>query len=607
MSSVSKSRTRSKDRKTSGAVKGQLKHSVKPALSTSGGNGTSSGVSSATIVTFHRPDNAVDGFSRAVAGGHPRAVDDCDAHSGSSGTGPEYDSISNNGSYSGESEDMKEKTVSNIVDFEKREKIRLRNEKKHQRQRERRAQELHERCCSFLMSRKLESLSRQLVAMGFTSERATEALMMNDGKLEESVSWLLEGNTVANKKDINLVGGCSLKIDITDELAQVAEMETRLNCSKKEVERAVVSSEGDLQKAEEIVRTQKQELLLSSSRSDETNNNNTAPPSGKSVVLDAMQQRKSERDLIHPNTVQVNATHLESVSKYQVLLRENRANGVSDGSWQPSVTSLPTNTFAPAGSVFLRPTTNIVDARRRESGPVANNVQQTLVREPLVVMQRPQSISAKQVLQSTAVSTPGRVTGSYPVSTPGYEALISNGNGQPNQNLTSMGDRNVHPQQSHYRADYRQQDLSDASRMQLGSFGSRHVMTPSSPPLNARSSLGLFLHRGTGGHSGASSHVDWNHVDWYTQGQMPLCDYTSIDWTMDLSPLSKSHSAQWVGLGLSSIWKNHSTNRDSLSGFSEGLMAGRDVAVSSHEWTSPFGGKDIFCAPRQFVNSSSLW
>ncbi|KAK6144133.1 hypothetical protein DH2020_020953 [Rehmannia glutinosa] len=51
------------------------------------------------------------------------------------------------------------------ADNDKREKIRQKNEK-HQRQKERRAQELHERCSGYLMSRKLEALAQQIVAMG---------------------------------------------------------------------------------------------------------------------------------------------------------------------------------------------------------------------------------------------------------------------------------------------------------------------------------------------------------------------------------------------------------------------------------------------------------
>lgn len=43
------------------------------------------------------------------------------------------------------------------------------------------------------MSKKLETLSQQLVAMRFSPEHATMALILNEGQVEDSVNWLLEG------------------------------------------------------------------------------------------------------------------------------------------------------------------------------------------------------------------------------------------------------------------------------------------------------------------------------------------------------------------------------------------------------------------------------
>ncbi|KAL5070511.1 hypothetical protein RYX36_021398 [Vicia faba] len=69
------------------------------------------------------------------------------------------------------------------------------------------------------MSRKLENLVQKLVAMGFSSERATLALKLNDSKLEESISWLFEGSEA--KDTINHVSEHNLKIDISEELEQI--------------------------------------------------------------------------------------------------------------------------------------------------------------------------------------------------------------------------------------------------------------------------------------------------------------------------------------------------------------------------------------------------
>lgn len=88
-----------------------------------------------------------------------------------------YESLSNNGSFSGESEDQKDKIASTNAfpiaspnaspnanhpqaspgcETDKQDKICLKNEQKHQRQKEKPMKELHDHCASLLMSRKLE-------------------------------------------------------------------------------------------------------------------------------------------------------------------------------------------------------------------------------------------------------------------------------------------------------------------------------------------------------------------------------------------------------------------------------------------------------------------
>ncbi|EPS73433.1 hypothetical protein M569_01332, partial [Genlisea aurea] len=215
--------------------------------------------------TFHTFESlSVSTPSSPNVNGRFRNIDDVDDHNGSSlGDGVECDTISNNGSWSGKSDDHKEKpfqpstqeSVPGAADTEKREKMRLKNERKHQRQKERRAQELHERCSGYLMSRKLEALAQQLVAMGFSSERAMMALILNEGRVEESVSWLFDsGIEEKNSTEQNLVdSGENLKIDISEELAKITDMEIKYKVSKQEVERAIVSCEGDIEKAEEML------------------------------------------------------------------------------------------------------------------------------------------------------------------------------------------------------------------------------------------------------------------------------------------------------------------------------------------------------------------
>ncbi|PIN24914.1 hypothetical protein CDL12_02342 [Handroanthus impetiginosus] len=254
------SRSKAKDKKAS---KEPLKGSSKPSGHVNNNTGIPASGYNPLLGTFHTIDAApVPSASPVNVNGRFRNIDDTDDHNGNSfGAGVEYDSVSNNGSWSGESEDQKEKTSQpqapqQLVpgaDNDKREKIRQKNERKHQRQKERRAQELHERCSGYLMSRKLEALAQQLVAMGFSQERATMALILNEGRVEESVAWLFEGGEEDKRMEHNLDGGGTLKIDISEELARITDMEIRYKATKQEVERAVVACEGDLEKAEEML------------------------------------------------------------------------------------------------------------------------------------------------------------------------------------------------------------------------------------------------------------------------------------------------------------------------------------------------------------------
>jgi hypothetical protein len=131
--------------------------------------------------------------------------------------------------------------------------MRLRNEKKHQRQKERRAQELKEKCLSLLTARKVEALALQLEAMGFPKDQALKAVTMHGGNLERGVSWLLEaGPEVATTS----VDPGQAKVDIADELARVVDAELKYGISRGEVERVVVASGGDLDRAMEALAAQ---------------------------------------------------------------------------------------------------------------------------------------------------------------------------------------------------------------------------------------------------------------------------------------------------------------------------------------------------------------
>ncbi|KAJ0430034.1 putative UBA-like superfamily, Ubiquitin-associated domain-containing protein [Helianthus annuus] len=556
------SRSKSKDKKAAG--KEPLKPSTKPTTSAIvGGSAPASGYNP-LLGTFHSLETApVSSVPPVHANGRFRDIDDTDDPSGNSVV--EYDCVSNNGSWSGESEDPKDKPsqgptsrqeASHGVDSDKREKIRQKNEKKHQRQKERRAQELHERCCGYLMSRKLEALAQQLVAMGFSSERATMALILNEGKLEESVAWLFDvGEDSVNQKEPKSDhggGGGNLKVDISQELAQIADMEIKFKCSKQEVERAVVACEGDLdQAAEHLLKFQKQE-------------SNAPPPKPEDIQTGV------------PPKPPVGITQMPPASQAAPPLSKTEA---------------------------------------QYTGGVGNefkNLQIGSVREPVIMMQRaqPKQIPAAS-MSSSSHSVVEPVMGMSPNG--GFHATRSFNGNTPSYRTNQLYDQ-FHYQPRHVSnsglMDHHggQPPVATNHLNNNGLWNNRTVGSTSTPPLAAATSLGLFSGFGSNGISNPSQ-VDWNG-DWSSQ-----FDYTNIDWSLNRLP-SPAGSAfipngLWMGAG-SSPGRSAVKPASSIGGLHRpdgvGVVGGGSEAASggSREWTSPFEEKDLFSLPRQFVSSPSL-
>ncbi|KAJ0668586.1 putative UBA-like superfamily, Ubiquitin-associated domain-containing protein [Helianthus annuus] len=554
------SRSKSKDKKAAG--KEPLKPSTKPTTSAIvGGSAPASGYNP-LLGTFHSLETApVSSVPPVHANGRFRDIDDTDDPSGNSVV--EYDCVSNNGSWSGESEDPKDKPsqgptsrqeASHGVDSDKREKIRQKNEKKHQRQKERRAQELHERCCGYLMSRKLEALAQQLVAMGFSSERATMALILNEGRLEESVAWLFDvGEDSVNQKEPKSDhGGGNLKVDISQELAQIADMEIKFKCSKQEVERAVVACEGDLdQAAEHLLKFQKQE-------------SNAPPPKPEDIQTGV------------PPKPPVGVTQMPPASQAAPPLSKTEA---------------------------------------QYTGGVGNefkNLQIGSVREPVIMMQRaqPKQIPAAS-MSSSSHSVVEPVMGMSPNG--GFHATRSFNGNTPSYRTNQLYDQ-FHYQPRHVSnsglMDHHggQPPVATNHLNNNGLWNNRTVGSTSTPPLAAATSLGLFSGFGSNGISNPSQ-VDWNG-DWSSQ-----FDYTNIDWSLNRLP-SPAGSAfipngLWMGAG-SSPGRSAVKPASSIGGLHRpdgvGVVGGGSEAASggSREWTSPFEEKDLFSLPRQFVSSPSL-
>ncbi|KAG6411369.1 hypothetical protein SASPL_129450 [Salvia splendens] len=637
------SRSKSKDKKPG---KEPPKGSSKPSgqVSTNGGI-PSSGYNPllGTFHTFEAPP--VPSTSSLHVNSRFRNIDDTDDQNGNTSvTGVEYDSVSNNGSWSGESEDHKDKASRPTsrqdsvpgADNDKREKIRQKNERKHQRQKERRAQELHERCSGYLMSRKLEALAQQLVSMGFSHERATMALILNEGKVEESVAWLFEGGEEDKPMEHNLDSGGNLKIDLSEELARITDMESRYKASKQEVERAIVTFEGDLEKAEEMLKTQKQELPDIPSKPEETGDPPTiangklaiatshnamrvqAKPTSSSITL----QKRDEKDFNYTkNPVTVGAPMDPGMKSMQVLkkippkidwTKPQQIAGPADKRW-PGSGPNPSASCSLASPLQASAPPVKMEARSLAVGNGLKNLQLGSVREPVIVMQRPQSVNSKQAPPTSSISSspPGTAMGWYP-----NNVDVGKPNGLvPPRSISPGGvGSNLMYNPGHYQSQTQFSSMDpQGSTRGNGSWNKGGA----SPTLSAASSLGLFSGLGASGSSGSSSPVDWS-----TGSSMLQCDYTNIDWSLDPGPRL---NGLWNGTNYS--LQNNTTHTLDTFGYGMGVKSAIRPAVSggngassiqeatepnaagsggSWEWTSPFEERDLFSLPRQFVSSPTL-
>ncbi|KAK8641254.1 hypothetical protein V6N13_010671 [Hibiscus sabdariffa] len=645
------SKSKSKDKKSN---KESQKALSGPANAVSG---VPSSAYNPLLGTFHTIETVPSSSASPLqSNGRFRNIDETEDHLGGSlGAGLEYDSISNNGSWSGESEEHKEKAPNLPVrqeiipgaDNDKREKNRQKNERKHQRQKERRAQELHERCSGYLMSRKLEALAQQLVAMGFSHDRATMALIFNEGKVEESVAWLFEGSEEeAVKYKESTIGGGNLKIDISEEVARIADMEIRYTCTKQEVERAVVSAEGDLEKAAESLRSLKQDPPVPP-KPEETSDPPTAStnkvsvaasqnisirPQPKPNLCTATPQRRDEKDFNYAKATVTVGSSSELVSKSFQPLKRIQPKLECAKPQQiavPAEKRWPSSGSNPSVSYSLAPLQTSPPAKT-ESFNVAFESDfkkfQPSIREPVIVMQRPQSVNTKQVpATSISSSPPGSIPFMYPTSSVeitksnGFTPHIASARSHSSNNLSSnqMHHQLYYPQQQHFTGSSSPGDSPGTSRG--NGLWSR---TGASPTLAAASSLGLFAGSGSTNSSGASSPVDWS-----SGSSMAQLDYTNIDWSLDRG-LSSSPRPGGIWLGPTSPLKSahmYYPNANGLSvkpamrltpngggvpiaGLQDGGVANIESSPSagSHEWTSPFEGKDLFSLPRQYVSSPTL-
>ncbi|CAJ1965424.1 unnamed protein product [Sphenostylis stenocarpa] len=647
---MSPSKSKSKDKKAG-------RESQKSVAKSSGSGNAVAGVPASAynplLGTFHTLEMQPASTSQVQTNGRYPNIDETDEHpAGSVVAGVEYDSVSNNGSWSGESEDHKEKSSNPPArleavpgaDNDKREKIRQKNERKHQRQKERRAQELHDRCSGYIMSRKLEALAQQLVAMGFSHERATVALILNEGRVEESVAWLFEGGEEAdNHKDRN-IGGSNLKIDISEELARIADLEIKYSCSKQEVERAVVACEGDLDKAAESLKELKLDRPTGLPKPEEIGD----PPSFDSKesgdvsqnarsqtkrILSPNQLKKDEKDFNYTKQPVMVRGSVESSNRLVQPLKRiqpksdwakpQQASIPADKRWS-SAGSNPLVSYSLASPLQVSSTPAKTEASYMAVGGDFKNLQSGPAREPVTVMQRPQTVNAKQIPAASMSSSPPGIAASwYPTNS--VKVMRSNGlmSHPPTSRSLTSNYFSSNPMYHQVQCQPPQQFVAgNSSSVDLQATNRGNSLwnrtTAASPTLAAAASLGLFSGLGSAATSGSTSPVDWS-----TGGSMQF-DYTNIDWSLDrglspprsnalllgLSPFTKSSTL--YGSNASSVVAQPAIKSLPSNGSIVPLPGLQDGGVSSaetsgsREWSSPFEGKDLFSLPRQFVSSPSL-
>jgi hypothetical protein len=675
------SKSKSKDKR---AGKESNKASSKPSSNgnVTAGSGGSGGIPTSgynpVLGMFHTIEaSPVSSVPPLYVNGRFKNIDDSTDDHG--GTGLDYDAVSNNDSLSGESEEHRDKSSHlNLrhdaaipgADNDKREKNRQKNEKKHQRQKERRAQELHERCSGYLMSRKLESLAQQLVTMGFSSERATMALILNEGKVEESVNWLFEGGDESEEQKNNFdAGGGNLKIDISEELARIADMENKFKCSKMDIERVVVVCEGDLERAAESLKNQKPDPPNSNPKPEEIGdpptssfNSNTniktssSVPVSHNLSVSSSSSLSRQQQQMKPSaynyskvgvvpvgsSVESSSKSMQPAKKIQIQQPQKSTEWVkpqnvvvpSDKRWPAAGSNPPSVDYSLTSS--LQVPTSKIDNRFVNVGPELKNLQLGSVREPVIMMQRPQSANNKLVPTTTSmVQQQININMNNNMNNNSLEAAMkSNGLGPhippvpPQTNSHHLYNQFQYQQQQQQQQQYHFLDSAGTSSSGTRVLNSGWNRSGTSPPLAAASSLGLFSGLGSNGSSGSTSPVDWN-----AGGSMPHLDYANIDWSLDRGPPISRSSGMWhhnldhhqhhqlqqhhqhqqhqhqhhqQGLNVNSFMMSDNHHQGLRSSSSTTMKRPNMADGGSHEWTSPFEEKDIFSLPRQFVSSPSL-
>ncbi|KAG0450695.1 hypothetical protein HPP92_026793 [Vanilla planifolia] len=234
-----------------------------------------------------------------------------------------------------------------------------------------------------------------------------------------------------------------------------------------------------------------------------------------------------------------------------------------------------------------------------------------VLKEPIVTQRANQNLPSTA---ATVVSPPvsaGWHSGSVPSMEMKTSDSVSFGPSLPN-----IGTGASAAQQYYHRNGSRPESFDTNQYYGLSGLHSRSLNASgsTSSSLAVPSSLGLFSGWASSGLSDSSSQDDWN-----TGSLKPTLDYTSIDWSLDSTPLQTSAKCG----GLSNTWSTmfmggkvtRPPKHDHRNGWytpqpQEGSVGPSNdpssLPVGSHEWAKTFEGRDLFHVPRYYVTPPSL-
>ncbi|KMZ65400.1 hypothetical protein ZOSMA_321G00010 [Zostera marina] len=111
---------------------------------------------------------------------------------------------------------------------------------------------------SRVLTEKFTLVSQKLIAMGFSAEELM-ALFENNWRLDNSIHWLLHRRRTMKITRRDLTH--SSNIDISNDSKAIKELSRRFNCTMRDVERIVISYDGDLEKTANFLMLNQQQHM----------------------------------------------------------------------------------------------------------------------------------------------------------------------------------------------------------------------------------------------------------------------------------------------------------------------------------------------------------